>query len=149
MHETDSEEFVYSIDSEGKETVNLQGQRIKMIVDTGSGKTLISEQLYKKIFAQKGITLSQTSKRFYAYGQKVPLKCVGSFDACLKYKLYRTIKATVYVIEGAVEPLLGRKAYFKLEVLQASSVNYVDNSPDRFSKLAKEYESLFKGSHSG
>ncbi len=95
MHETDSEEFVYSIDSEGKETVNLQGQRIKMIVDTGSGKKLISEQLYKKIFAQKGITLSQTSKRFYAYGQKVPLKCVGSFDACLKYKLYRTIKATV------------------------------------------------------
>lgn len=69
----DSEEFVYSIDSEGKVTVKVQGQRIKMIVDTGSGKNVISEKLYKSIFKQKGVTLCPTNKIFFAYAQDNPL----------------------------------------------------------------------------
>lgn len=68
----------------------------------------------------------------------------SSFEACLKY-IERTITDTIYVIKGIVEPLLGRNACFKLGVLHVSDVNKVDNSPDRFSILTKEYESLFKG----
>ena len=49
-----------------------------MIVDTGSKYDIISSELHKTQF--KNYELSQTQKRFTAYGQKDPLNCKGSFN---------------------------------------------------------------------
>ena len=49
-------------------TVKLNGQRTKMIVDTGCKYNIISSTLYRSQF--KNFELSPTDKRFTAYGQK-------------------------------------------------------------------------------
>lgn len=57
---SDSDDFVYSVDSEGKETIKVNGQKLKMIIDTGSGRNFIGEELYQKLFAQ--VELKQTKR---------------------------------------------------------------------------------------
>ena len=53
-------------------TVKLNGQRTKMIVDTGCKYDIISSTLYRSQF--KNFELSPTDKRFTTYGQKEPLQ---------------------------------------------------------------------------
>uniref|UniRef100_W5LW65 ribonuclease H n=1 Tax=Lepisosteus oculatus TaxID=7918 RepID=W5LW65_LEPOC len=130
----ESDEFVNSIDPECKETVQINGQEIKMVIDTGSQRNFTGEELFKKVFAHK-TKLQQTKKKFYAYAQISPLKCVGYFEAQMKWQK-NVIKDKVYVVEGHLEALLRRKACFDPKIL---------NSSERFKQLSHEYESLFKG----
>ena len=44
---SDSDELVYSIDQVGKETVKVSGQKLKIIIDTGIGRNLIGEAMFK------------------------------------------------------------------------------------------------------
>ncbi|KAK1153850.1 hypothetical protein AOXY_G29539 [Acipenser oxyrinchus oxyrinchus] len=46
---SDSDEFVHSVDPEGKETVKVNGQKLKMVIDTGSGRNFIGQDLYKSV----------------------------------------------------------------------------------------------------
>ena len=66
----ESEEPVLSLNN-GVITVRINEQRIKMIVNTGSKYDTISSELHKMQF--KNYELSQTQKRFTAYGQKDPI----------------------------------------------------------------------------
>lgn len=140
---SDSDDFVYSVDSEGKETIKVNGQKLKMIIDTGSGRNFIGEELYQKLFAQ--VELKQTKRKFYAYAQTHPLHCVGFFEAQLEWNC-NGIKDDIFVIKGNVEPLLGRQSCFDLKILNsADQVRPVENLSERYLKLENEYQSLFKG----
>lgn len=74
-----------------------------MVIDTGSGRNLIGEHLYKKMFSHKA-ELKQTKKRFYPDGQKTPLKSLGYFKAQLAWQ-GNVITRNIYVIKGNVEAL--------------------------------------------
>lgn len=108
--DSDSDEFVNAVDPEGTETIYINGQRLKMVLDTGSGRNLIGEDLFKRTMSAR-MTLKSTKKRFYAYAQTSPLKCVGYFEAEMTWQ--DKVKDNIYVIEGNVEALLGRKTSFE------------------------------------
>ena len=95
-------------------TVQINGQRTKMIVDTGCKYNIISSKLYKSQF--RHCELNRTHRRFTAYGQNEPLNCNGYFNATIKAS-DKTINTKVYVIEGNAESLLGRDSSFKLAIL--------------------------------
>ena len=90
--ESDSDEFVHAIDPQGKETIRINGQKSKMVIDTGSGRNLMGEYLYKNVFLHK-VELKQTKKRFYPYGQKttrIARQCHYRQDLCNKRKCGNT-----------------------------------------------------------
>ncbi len=137
---SDSDEFVYSIDPEGKATIRVNGQKLKMVIDTGSGRYFIGEELYQRLFAQR-VELKQTKRTFYAYAHH----CVGFFEAQFEWN-GNDMKDDIFVIKGNAEPLLGRQSCFDLKNLNpADQVRPIENSSERFLKLETEYQSLFKG----
>ena len=122
-------------------TVTLNGQRTKMIVDTGCKYNIISSTLYRTQF--KNFELYPTEKRFTAYGQQEPLQCKGYFNASIRTNK-NVVNVKVYVIAGNAESLLGRDSSFKLKVLtQFNSVNQDSNS--ELDSLLKEYSDVFEG----
>lgn len=139
----DSDEFVYSVNPEGKEPIQINGQRVKMVIDTGSSRNFISESLYNRLF-KTNTKLKMTTKKFYAYGQKTPLPCTGFFEAELCWKGI-SMKDDVYVIRGDVEPLLGRMSSFSLKILNKRETVSAVQQSQRFQNLFKEYGELFKG----
>ena len=123
-------------------TVHLDGQRTRMIVDTGCKYNIISSKLYQSQF--KNYELNTTEKRFTAYGQKEPLKCKGYFNVTIRVRA-NVINAKVYVIEGNAESLLGRDSSFKLQILtQVNSVHQESDSGE-LNSLLKEYSTIFEG----
>jgi hypothetical protein len=62
--------------------ITINGCKIKMVADTGCRQNIISSQLYREQFKEH--PLDSTTKQFVAYGQKVPLTCLGRFKASLK-----------------------------------------------------------------
>jgi hypothetical protein len=62
--------------------ITINDRKIKMVADTGCRQNIISSQLYREQFKEH--PLESTAKQFVAYGQKVPLTCLGRFKANLK-----------------------------------------------------------------
>ena len=141
--DNESEEPVLSLNNgDSSITVRINEQRIKMIVDSGSKYDIISSELHKTQF--KNYELSQTQKRFTAYGQKDPLKCKGYFNAAIRVG-DKTVNSKIYVIEGNAESLLGRDSSFKLGILtQVNSVGQNSNQSE-LDSLLKEYDDVFQG----
>jgi hypothetical protein len=84
-----------------------------MVADTGCRQNIISSQLYREQFKEH--PLESTTKQFVAYGQKVPLTCLGRFKASLKAGMM-IIHSFVYVYQA--ESLLGRKSCFDLRIFK-------------------------------
>ena len=123
-------------------TVQLNGQRTQMIVDTGCKYNIISSKLYQSQF--KNYNLNTTEKQFTAYEQKEPLKCKGYFNATIRVH-DTAVSSHVYVIEGNAESLLGQDSSFKLRVLtQVNSVHQQSDNAE-LNSLLKEYSNIFHG----
>ena len=145
---TDENEPVFSMNNEDSSVqVKMDGQKIRMIVDTGCKYNIISSQLYNAKF--KSHELRPSKKRFIAYGQKDPLNCKGYFTATIKVGK-KEIRANVYVIQGHSESLLGRDSSFNLEII---SVNLVQDKPSfpktsensELDSLLREFDEIFHG----
>ncbi|CAB4029427.1 Retrovirus-related Pol poly, partial [Paramuricea clavata] len=91
--DSDSNESCIESESEDEQILFMEGQdspvqitincrKIKMVADTGCRQNIIASQLYTEQF--KEYPLESTTKQFVAYGQKVPLTCLGRFKASLK-----------------------------------------------------------------
>ena len=139
----ETEEPVLSLNNgDSSITVRINKQRIKMIVDTGSKYDIISSELRKTQF--KNYELSQTQKRFTAYGQKDPLKCKGYFNAAIRVG-NKAVNSKIYVTEGKAESLLERDSSFKLGILtQVNSVGQNSNQSE-LDSLLKAYDDVFQG----
>ena len=142
-------EYVLFMEGHDNRTqVTINGKKIKMVADTGCRQNIISSQLYEEQFRR--FPLERTTKLFVAYGQKIPLTCLGRFKAKLKAGM-TAINSFVYVIEGEAESLLGRKSCFDLEILKpVKSVKQVELncgkvSDTRLNSSLKEYNDLFHG----
>lgn len=130
--------------------VVVNGQNVKMVVDTGSKQNIISSRLYRALFQR--YELQKTKKILTAYGQQKPLKCLGYFYATLRSGI-NCIDSKVYVIDGEAEALLGRESSFNLQVIKlintphtARDNSYVkDESKENIDALLSEFSDLFQG----
>ena len=139
--ESGEEYVLFMKGHDNRKQVTINGQKIKMVADTGCRQNIISSQLYKEQFRR--FPLERITKQFVAYGQKIPLTCLGRFKAKLKAGM-TAFNSYVYVIEGEAESLLGRKSCFDLEILKpVKSVKQVELScgkvsDTRLNSLLKE-----------
>ena len=145
---TDENEPVFSMNNKDSSVqVQIDGQQIRMIVDTGCKYNIISSQLYNAQF--KSYELGLSKKRLIAYGLKDPLNCKGYFTATIKVGK-KEIRANVYVIQGHSESLLGRDSSFNLEII---NVNVVQDKPslsktsenNELDSLLGEFDEIFHG----
>ena len=113
-----------------------------MIIDTGSKYDIIFSELHKTQF--KNYELSQTQKRFIAYGQKDPLNFKGHFNAAIRVG-HKTVNSKVYVIEGNAESLLGRDSSFRLGILTQVNSVCQNSTQSELDSLLKEYDDVFQG----
>jgi hypothetical protein len=84
--EEDSRSEKKHVLSKGKDDrvlININGRKIKMVADIGCGQNIIPSQLYKDGIQFKRCPLKHTNKKFVAYGQRYPLKCLGYLEANL------------------------------------------------------------------
>ncbi|XP_064619925.1 uncharacterized protein LOC135483177 [Lineus longissimus] len=115
-----------------------------MTVDTGSERNIVGYQTYMGLFCR--YPLKPTSKQFKAYGGS-SLNCKGYFNVCFDWEGL-CINDRVYVMEGTLEPLLGRKTTFDLKILTPTeNVNKVNANAegDPYSKLLDEFKDVFEG----
>ncbi|CAB4007875.1 Transposon Tf2-9 poly [Paramuricea clavata] len=146
--ESEDEQILFMEGQDSPVQITINGRKIKMVADTGCRQNIISSQLYTEQFKEH--PLKSTTKQFVAYGQKVPLTCLGRFKASLKAGMM-TIHSFVYVIKGQAESLLGRKSCFDLGIFkqvkfvkQTNSNSKKINDP-RLNSLVNEYNDLFHG----
>ena len=79
-------------------TVYVNGERMELMVDSGSRKTLIPEQVYK--YSVKVGPLRPSTKRFRPYGTQTLRKTTGEAIVQIKSRNGATIDTTVYVVDG-------------------------------------------------
>lgn len=151
---SDSSSFTYRIHEksrkDSKESILLNGQRIKCVPDTGSEHTIISAELYHKLFRQ--FLLHKTKKQFLAYGQKTPLTCRGFFKARITWNRCIT-QEDVYIIDGHcnAETLLGKTACYNLGIFTKPGYvhkvgTHLQNSEEQaLEELLNSYEDVFVG----
>ena len=109
---TDENEPVLSMNNEDSSVqVKVDGQKIRMIVNTGCKYNIISSQLYNAKF--KSRELRPSKKRFIAYGQKDPLNCKGYFTATIKVGKKKKSKCICYTRAFRVTPWEGFKFQFR------------------------------------
>ena len=146
--ESEDEQILFMEGQDSPVQVTINGRKIKMVADTGCRQNIISSQLYREQFKEH--PLESTTKQFVAYGQKVPLTCLGRFKASLKAGMM-TIHSFVYVIKGQAESLLGRKSCFDLGIFKQVKFVKQNNSNSKkindpkLNSLVNEYNDLFHG----
>ncbi|CAB4028634.1 Transposon Tf2-9 poly, partial [Paramuricea clavata] len=80
--ESEDEQILFMEGQDSPVQITINGRKIKMVADTGCRQNIISSQLYTEQFKEH--PLESTTEQFVAYGQKVPLTCLGRFKASLK-----------------------------------------------------------------
>ena len=77
--------------------------KIKLVVDTGVNRTLMSEEAWLKLKPHKGKRnpkLKKNKQKFVPFGTNGKLECIGRSKAVLEAKAGAKIKTMVYVIRG-------------------------------------------------
>ncbi|KAJ1208171.1 hypothetical protein NDU88_003557 [Pleurodeles waltl] len=96
------------------EAVEINGIQVKVMADSGSPFTLLSEAKWNELFKSQGFTLSQSLIQPIGYGGK-SIEVVGEFNAKLKFK-NNVSSATIYVAKDDA-CLLGWFDQGKLELV--------------------------------
>jgi hypothetical protein len=126
--------------------IAINGHRIKCIPETGSENTIISTELYRKLFQR--YLLHTTKKKFSAYAQKEPLNCRGFFRARITHNRC-IVSDKVYVIDGDAETLLGRTACCNLGIFVKTGHirNVTPKDPEQaaLDELLRNYDDVFHG----
>ena len=77
--------------------VKIVGKKIRLQIDSGSDKNVLSESDYQAIKSK--VRLEKTKLRLYPYNSKKPLPLLGKFTADIQGK-YRYSLGTFYVAKG-------------------------------------------------
>ena len=94
--DSESTEYCYAVDNKQKHPqsyVSINGQRIKMTIDTGSSINVIGKNTFAKL---RNIKLKPTSVKAYPFNSDKPVKMEGKFRALAESKHKFTV-ATIYV----------------------------------------------------
>jgi hypothetical protein len=95
--------------------------KIKLVVDTGVSRTLMSEESWLTLKPSKGARepkLKKNKRKFVPFGTNGKLECIGRSKAVLEANAGAKIKTEVYVIRGVSENLLGKTDAVKLGIVK-------------------------------
>ena len=86
--------------------------RVKLLVDTGVRKTLINEEIWKKLQKKaedkgQSLKLKQCLTKFRPYGTTEYLPIMGRSKCRMRAEAGATIHSMVYVMRGKEQPLPG------------------------------------------
>ena len=121
--------------------IEIEGQRLDIMIDTGASVNLIDETTYRKINRHRGRRLEKAERYIYSYGSSAPLPILGTFVTTIKTSDVSTI-AKLHVVKGNFGNLLSCATAKQLNLLQVS-INAVD--APRPGDLQQEYKCLFGG----
>ena len=86
-------------------TVKVRGRAVEMLVDTGSGVSLIPYSLYQEKFVH--VPLQESSIKLQGYGRQ-PLSVFGMMTATVTSDSGKSVEGTLFVVGFHSVPLLGR-----------------------------------------
>ena len=95
--------------------------RVKLMVDTGVRKTLINEEIWKKMQKKAGaqnLKLKKCLTKFRPYGTTEYLPIMGRSKCRMRAEAGATIHSMVYVMRGKEQPLLCRIDAQRLGIIQ-------------------------------
>ena len=99
--------------------ITVNGETIpNMLIDSGTTCNITSKKMWQDLIKQ-GVAgqLRETTKKFYSYGSKESLKCMGKFQACTK-AVDHEVKVELVVVNGHDSGLLSRTTAQQLGVLK-------------------------------
>ena len=85
-------------------TVKMRGRAVEMLVDTGSGVSLIPYSLYQEKFVH--VPLQELSIKLQGYGGQ-PLSVLGMMTATVTSDSGKSVEGTLFVVGSHSVPLLG------------------------------------------
>ncbi|XP_063634881.1 uncharacterized protein K02A2.6-like [Cydia splendana] len=122
-------DYVFNIDNDAIIECVLGGIKTDLLVDSGCRPNLITGETWETLKSLGAIATNQTSnptRSLMPYGSHTPLNVKGSFETTIKAN-GREEYATVYVIAGGTQDLLGRETATRLGVLKICvDVNKID-----------------------
>ena len=121
--------------------VEIEGQRLNIMIDTGASVNLIDETTYAKITRHGKRRLEKPERHIFSYGSSVPLTVLGTFVTTIETPDVSTV-AKLHVVKGNFGNLLSYATAKQLNLLQVP-VNEVRASFPRC--LQQEYKCLFGG----
>ncbi|XP_044174258.1 uncharacterized protein LOC122957876 [Acropora millepora] len=80
---TDDDDYVCAIGEKKQPMCRLEidGEYLEMMLDSGASVNLIDEVTYKRIYKGKAKTLEQAKWRIFSYGSPTPLPLLGTIQA--------------------------------------------------------------------
>ena len=119
--------------------IEIENQPVCMEIDTGSGKSIISVNLYKDKFSN--LPLKQSSLTFVTY-TKEEIKPLGYLDVEVRYGS-QSFPLPLYVIKTNSPPLFGRE-WLKVIQLNWKQIHKM-STPININQVLQHHDSLFKG----
>ena len=97
-------------------TVNITGQNLSILVDSGASVNAIDHTLFNQLKSSNTI-LEKLNAKIYHYGKTTSLDLVGK--ATLPVKVgSKSLKVEFQIIKGSGKPLIGHKIATELGILR-------------------------------
>ena len=119
--------------------VSIQGNVIKVMIDSGARVNLLDETAYQQL---KKPTLSFTGARIHPYGCEDPLPILGKFTSTVTYQDSESI-GTFYVVKGQHGSLLSYETATALGLLQVQVNTLENNNTMSRDALKNEFKEVF------
>ena len=119
--------------------VEIDGVKMKMMIDTGASTDIIDEIAFEKIKQTRATQLEEDTCRIFAYGSQSRLAVLGKFDANIRAN-GKQIMTTVHVLERKHGSLLSFATASKLGLVDVKVNNVATDS-----SLIEQYPSVFQG----
>lgn len=130
---------VNHIDNVPTTSIQMNGQNVNFIIDTGSSVNLISESTFSQLNKQ---TLSVDTSKIYPYCSTEKLEILGKFTAMLKHEDNK-IQAEIHVVKGKCQSLLSYETSKKLNLIKMVTNNISKNIDTQY--VITRHPSLCKG----
>ena len=123
--------------------LQIDGEYLEMILDSGALVNLIDEVTYKRIYKSKAKTLEQAKRRIFSYGSLTPLPLLETIQAEITAKSSST-SATLHVVKGSSGNLLGYDTAQRLGLLKIVNQVATDKTSPQY-LASGEFENLLGG----
>jgi hypothetical protein len=151
----DDDEYLFAVGNDNGSmkqphtSVNIQGNVISMMIDSGASVNIIDEASHKAFSSPPKLALAIAS--IFTYGASKPVTVLGTFESEIEVN-HRETAATFYVTKGTSGCLLSYKTASELRLISIS-INQINDksfsqpagSKITIDNLERKFPQLFNG----